>query len=70
MDKTSICRNCNRPKDGHTKKESISCAIESAKNDDGSEPTENEVMEYFNKIKSAEFFRMKASQKNKTKQDI
>jgi len=57
-----VCSNCSRPLDEHTKKELTSCMLEIAKTTD-SNLTDEEVTEYFNKIKSSEFFRM--SQKGK-----
>jgi hypothetical protein len=57
-----ICSHCSRPIDDHTKKELTFCMLEIAKSKD-SELTDEEVTEYFNKIKSSEFFRM--SQKEK-----
>ncbi|MBM3896018.1 MAG: hypothetical protein FJ359_06255 [Thaumarchaeota archaeon] len=57
-----VCSNCSRPLDEHTKKELASCMLEIAKTTD-SNLTDEEVTEYFNKIKSSEFFRM--SQKGK-----
>ncbi|MGQ0377137.1 MAG: hypothetical protein ACT4OW_06515 [Nitrososphaerota archaeon] len=60
MDET--CRHCSKLIDEHTKKELTSCMLEIAKTTD-SELTDEEVTEYFNKIKSSEFFRM--SQKDK-----
>ena len=56
------CKYCSKPIDEHTKKELTSCMLEIAKTTD-SELTDEEVTEYFNKIKSSEFFRM--SQKGK-----
>ncbi|MEX0656524.1 MAG: hypothetical protein WD154_03130 [Nitrosopumilaceae archaeon] len=52
-----ICNNCSKPIDDHTKKELASCMLEIAKTA-SSELTDEEVTEYFNKIKSSEFFRM------------
>ena len=52
-----ICSNCSKLIDDHTKKELASCMLEIAKitNPD---LTDEDVTEYFNKIKSSEFFRM------------
>jgi len=52
-----ICKYCSKPIDEHTKKELASCMLEIAKTTN-SELTDEEVTEYFNKIKSSEFFRM------------
>ncbi|MDP3779586.1 MAG: hypothetical protein Q8Q69_00135 [Nitrosopumilaceae archaeon] len=52
-----ICSHCSKPIDEHTKKELTSCMLEIAKTTN-SELTDEEVTEYFNKIKSSEFFRM------------
>jgi hypothetical protein len=57
-----ICSYCSRSVDEHTKKELLSCMLEIAKKTD-SGLTDEEVAEYFNKVKSGEFFRM--SQKGK-----
>ncbi|TAJ75137.1 MAG: hypothetical protein EPO42_14285 [Gallionellaceae bacterium] len=60
-----ICSNCSKPVDEHTKKELVSCMLEIAKTSD-SVLTDEDVTEYFNKIKSSEFFRMTESQKKKS----
>ena len=60
-----ICSNCSRPVDDHTKKELVSCMLEIAKTSN-LELTDEDVTEYFNKIKSGEFFRMTESQKKKS----
>jgi len=52
-----ICSHCSKPIEEHTKKELASCMLEIAKTAN-SELTDEEITEYFNKIKSSEFFRM------------
>jgi len=52
-----ICSHCSKPIEEHTKKELASCMLEIAKNAN-SDLTDDEAIEYFNKIKSSEFFRM------------
>ena len=61
MSENSICKHCKRPKDEHTRNESLACALEIAKS---TEPdlTEDELTKYFNEIKSGEFSRMKENQ--------
>lgn len=61
MNENSICKYCKRPKDEHTRNESLACALEIAKS---TEPdlTEEELTKYFNEIKSGEFSRMKENQ--------
>lgn len=60
-----ICSHCSRSVDEHTKKELVSCMLEIAKKTD-SGLTDEEVTEYFNKVKSGEFFRMSESQRKKS----
>ena len=61
MSENSICKHCKRPKDEHTRNESLECALEIAKS---TEPdlTEEELTKYFNEIKGGEFSRMKENQ--------
>ena len=62
-----ICSNCSKPVDDHTKKELVSCMLEIAKTSNFG-LTDEDVTEYFNKIKSGEFFRMAEKSKNYHKQ--
>jgi hypothetical protein len=61
MNENSICKYCKRPKDEHTRNESLACALEIAKSADP-DSTEEELTKYFNEIKSSEFSRMKENQ--------
>ena len=57
MNKNTICSNCKKSLDDHTKNELLSCQLKIAKNIE-SEKTEKEIIDDFNKIKSGEFHRM------------
>ncbi len=57
MNKNTICSNCKKSVDDHTKNELLSCQLEIAKNIE-SEKTEKQIIDDFNKIKRAEFHRM------------
>jgi len=57
MNKNTICSNCKKSLDDHTKNELLSCQLEITKNIE-SEKTEKEIIDDFNEIKSGEFHRM------------